>query len=83
MLHPADPQNAGVPLRGRSTLATFPAEAHVTVTILQYALAALAAACLVASEVMHWGLSGATAALLGGFVGLALKRPSDMLAPKA
>jgi len=50
--------------------------------VVQYALAAMALACLVASEVASWGLSSALIALLGGVVGLAFKRPSDMLAPK-
>ena len=55
----------------------------MSVTIAQYVLAAMALACLVASEVASWGLSSALVALLGGVVGLAFKRPSDMLAPKA
>lgn len=51
--------------------------------ITQYVLAAAALGVLVAGEVLSWGLSGGLLAILGGIVGLALKRPSDMLeAPK-
>lgn len=53
-----------------------------TVQIAQYVLAAMALACLVASEVASWGLSVPLVALLGSLVGLVIKRPSDMLPPK-
>ena len=51
--------------------------------VLQYVFAVMAVATLVASDVLSWGLSQAVVALLGGIAGLALKRPSDILAPKA
>lgn len=53
------------------------------VQIAQYVLAAMALATLVASDVLSWGLSEVLVALLGAIVGLVVKRPSDMLAPKA
>lgn len=52
------------------------------VKIAELVLAGLAMGCLVASEVLSWGISALVAGLLGGLVGMALKRPSDMLAPK-
>lgn len=52
------------------------------VKIAELVLAGLAMGCLVASEALSWGLSSMVAGLLGVLVGLAAKRPSDMLAPK-
>lgn len=55
----------------------------MTVTVLQYVLAAMALACLVASDVLSWGLSTYVIGLLGGLVGWVAKRPSELLPPKA
>lgn len=71
--------NAGVPLWGRGMLATYSA---MTITVLQYVLAAMALACLVASDVLSWGLSTYVVGLLGAVVGWVAKRPSDLLPPK-
>lgn len=52
------------------------------VQYIQLAFAALALASLVAGEALDWGLSDMLKMLLAGLVGVAVPRPSDMLAPK-
>lgn len=85
MLHPADftRPNAGCSPKGEAArFVTILGPIMTAVQIAQYVLAAMALATLVASDVLSWGLSEVLVALLGAIVGLVVKRPSDMLAPK-
>ena len=55
---------------------------HKSIYVVQLVAGALALAAIVAGEAMGWSLTAGTVALLGGVVGLALKRPSDLVAKK-